>query len=88
MSAKTLTPEGLAQWKELFKISAPVALTLVNSAPCFHDNASIQALALIGAGIAISKEIGYVERDEFLTACALMWDSQQADFETVEARVQ
>lgn len=82
-----LTAEGLKEWQELFKLSAPVSVELLNSAPCFHDNPAIQALALMGDSVALSKDSGLVTREEFLTGCALMWDSQEASYDVVEERL-
>lgn len=76
-------PVGPKTWKELFDISAPVSVKLVNDVVAYHENESIQALALLGAGVALSKDSGHVSREEFLTACALMWDSCTAEFEDV-----
>lgn len=42
-------PDEVKTWKELFDISAPVSTRLVNDVTCYHENESIQALALLGA---------------------------------------
>lgn len=81
-----MTQQHDLTWGDLFAIAAPVSVEMVNAASCFHENESIQALALIGAGVALSKASGQVSRDEFMTACALMWEHQEAVFETVEVR--
>lgn len=70
-------------WKDLFDIASPVAVRLVNDVIAYHENESIQALALLAAGAILSKDSGLVTRDEYLTACALLWDTSTAEFETV-----
>lgn len=80
-------PDEVKTWKELFDISAPVSTRLVNDVTCYHENESIQALALLGAGVALSKKSGHVTRDEFLSACVLMWDNLNAVFETEEVNL-
>lgn len=73
-------PDEVMTWKQLFDLAAPVSCRLVNDVVCYHENESIQALALLGAGVALSKKSGHVSRDEFLSACVLMWDNQTAVF--------
>lgn len=79
-------PDEVMSWKELLDLSAPVSCRLVNDVVCYHENESIQALALLGAGVALSKKSGHVSRDEFLSACVIMWDSLTAVYADEELK--
>lgn len=81
-----MTPEVKREWMNLFALAAPVSRDIVNAAEAFHESEAIQSLALIGAAVAITRHCGAVGRDEFLTACAIAWDTQTAEFETVERK--
>lgn len=81
-----MTPAQAKDLMELLQLSAPVGLQLINAAPTFHENEAIQALALMGASAAITKQHGMVTRTQFLEAAALIWDTGRAEFETVSER--
>lgn len=72
--------------KEVLDLSAPVTVELLNAVSCFHPNRAVQAVALMGAGAALSKDGGFVSREQYIAMCARIWDTQTAMFQTVEVK--
>lgn len=61
--------------------SAPVARDLVNHTyeNCHHLE-PVNAIALMGAAVAITKHAGYVSKEEFISVCSQMWYTQETIF--------